>query len=587
MWPYSERSSIGVESYVSELFADPGIPISDEDKRSAREFAAALFGGHFGELVNSTRNLEDILQTSIASSSQNYYLDYFKTEKGFEDLQKLGIETENPEALKVKLFGLAVAENPVKPTLRKTVANNSLNWYKQELARRLQNDSSQDSEQADSEIISVNFAPDKLLDKFAELKAYRLFYRQVKLGLRADADSDLTAAKRVLIDIHIAKVNDFVAELYPSLKNLAAQLSYLPDSSQALRWQAQLQEVAPVAAKALGQSLEQRKEFGQGFARRLDLLKHGGAWRGEPNVSPISPELTTLADELSEENRTNQIEVEQGLPIEVIEKLKTTHWNADELKNFCEEMLSEWNLLSEFPINWEEADERSGQAADKKWQVIISPKVTSLSLEGSKKTVTVPQIFHRSLSQSLPVAAHELTHVLQYEYDQVAGQDIPLICLKGRRNLTGREMGGIFMERELLAMLGQSRPTNLTYLRALEAKLSGANQTEAARAFVEASTDDTPFKDQAVVAGKNTLRLYRSGGHNSQPLDYAEQELMRRGLDNLGKDRARAVAIAGVSLSLRDAAALHRFGLFSLPEQVPERPAQDVLRVFIEKFYTS
>jgi hypothetical protein len=46
-----------------------------------------------------------------------------------------------------------------------------------------------------------------------------------------------------------------------------------------------------------------------------------------------------------------------------------------------------------------------------------------------------------------------------------------------------------------------------------------------------------------------------------------------------------AIATAGGSFSLHDSAELHRVGLLDLPVSVPQRPADDVLRIYFEKFH--
>ncbi|MFI5275576.1 MAG: hypothetical protein ACHQT5_02005, partial [Candidatus Saccharimonadales bacterium] len=297
--------------------------------------------------------------------------------------------------------------------------------------------------------------------------------------------------------------------------------------------------------------------------------------------------VAALADELSQQQP--EAAPDAQLDPEIVEFMRTTRWNAGQMKEFCENVLSSWSFLSEHQTDWEAIGKRSGFAEDDKWQVIVSPKVSALSVNGKKKTVTVPEDFNRTLIQIsaagvLPGAAHELSHVWQNEFSYQLAEQIPLAGIKGKRYVTGYEMGGIEQEREVHTMVGQIRPTNVTYLRALQAKLHGANQTEAARAFAEAKGDEIT-EHSAQIAGSGVLRLYRNGGHDSQALDYIEQELMLRSLSSLSPGEVRAVAIAGGSLSLRDAATLHRFGLLELPREIHVQPAQDVMELFLRDYY--
>lgn len=590
LWPYSERSGVGAEAYVEELLQEPQVPLNEQDKAAVHEFAVGLFEGKLDETLrtaDTSRSLEDINKTSVVANTQSFYLDYFETDNGREDLQKLGVVAEGPTEIPQKLYNLAQPELQPEPSVRKAVANRSRDWYKQELTGRLFKDPAEDCNQPDSDVVAVNFAPEKLLTKFAKFQEYRTFYRHVGHSLRLEEPSDVNAAKQTVLDIYFARVNGLVAGLYPSLNDLARQLSYMQTSAKTETWSAKLHDIAPVAATALAQDETARENYIAGFSRRLDLVRNGAAWRDGQEALPISHEIGALAEELSKDRNNPERLIAQLSP-EVVGKLRQTRWNAEQQKTFCETMLAEWDLLSEHRSDWESVDERSGFAPDQKWQVVITPKDSPVDANGIKKVIVIPKKFDRTLTQLspagvLPVTAHELTHVLQTEYDQEVGESIPLARIRGRRFIAGREMGGIHQERELHTILGQTRPDNITYLRALEAKLSGANQTEVARAFINAKKSG----ERRASAGKNILRLYTNGGHNSQPLDYIEQALMLRSLENLSEEQVRAAAIAGGSFSLKDTAAFHRYGLLDLPEQVPHRPAQDVLRVFMERFYPS
>ncbi|MGH7239632.1 MAG: hypothetical protein ACREHG_06150, partial [Candidatus Saccharimonadales bacterium] len=324
--------------------------------------------------------------------------------------------------------------------------------------------------------------------------------------------------------------------------------------------------------------LEDGTALTDNFLRRLDLLRNGAArYEGQKDFSPVSYELDHLS--------TNQAEadpIEATLPAEVIEQMDNNRWDANKFQDFLSTVLDKWGLLSEELVDWEVADSRSGPSADSQWQGVITPKITALSVDGDKKLMKVPEKFDRTIAKALPVAAHELTHDLQHEYSVRLAERLPIAKVKGWRYVTGFEMGGISEERRLLARLGRDRPTNFTYLRALEAKLSGANQTQAARAFAEAKADRSD--ETYALAGKNVLRLYRYGGYDSQALDYAEQALIDQALKRLPDEQRRAVAIAGGSFGLADAAALRRVGLLDLPRELDRQPAEMVLSTYLENF---
>lgn len=597
LWPYTERNGVGASEDVDSLFRDPEVYLDEQEKAAVYAFADGLFKGQLAydfrvqphSEDETVRNLHEIDNTSSGASHQSFYTDYFKTEAAQTDVAALGLDLESSVSIREQLYWLAVDPRSTTQKERKEIAARSLNWYKQELANRLLQPKENDAAQPDCEVVDVEFDPTKFFRKFNELQAYRAFYRQVTRSLKDVEPSAQTDAQLTVLNIYYAKVNALVAELYPHMHDISQQIAYMPMSEKFNSWRHELLGAAPIVADVQNRVIAERETQISNHLRRLDLLRNGAAqWEGDANYSPISHEVAQLATELSESD-TEQVGGTPQLGPVTIEYMHNTRWDAAQMKQFCEAVLDRWELLSEHQADWNEVSERSGYAADDKWQVIISPKVSSLSVNGKKKTVTVPEDFDRTLIQvskagALPGAAHELSHIWQHEYSFELAATIPLAKIKGKRYITSFEMGGIQQEREIHTMVGQIRPTNVTYLRALQAKLNGANQTEAARVYAEATGDEiTP--DTAKIAGANTLRLYRSGGYSSQALDYIEQELLLRSMSDLTPGQIRAIAIAGGSFSIRDTAALHRFGLVELPTSIRVQPAEDVMEVFLRDFY--
>lgn len=605
LWPYTERNGVNAHEDVESLLRDPEVYLDDTEKEAAFAFAQGLYSGYVSDELRvqplaadeAVRDLQAIDSTSTAGSHQTFYVDYFKTAAAREDAVTLGLDVASDESIRDQLFKLSIDPSKTSPSARKQIAARSLSWYKGELADRLMLDKEQDAAQPDCERVNVEFNPEKFFKKFNELQAYRVFYRQAGRELRAEAEAleaaqastALNGAKTALLHMHFARVNALVADMYPHMHSLALQISSLPPSDTLDGWRTQLIEAAPIAAAAMERDEAERATYVSDHLRRLDLLRNGAdAWDESHDYLPISHEVAVLADEIAQEQRSDA-EVPAQLDPEMIEYMRNTRWNADQMKQFCEKVLHTWELLSEHQDDWETIGDRSGYADDGKWQVVISPKVSSMSVNGRKKTVTIPEDYDRTLIQiskagALPGAAHELSHLWQHEYSFRLAEHLPLARIKGKRYVTGYEMGGIEQEREIHAMVGQVRPTNITYLRALQAKLHGANQTEAARAFAEAKGGEIT-EDIAATAGKDVLRLYRGGGHDSQALDYIEQELLLRSLSSLSPGEVRAVAIAGGSFSLRDAATLHKYGLIDLPREIHVQPAQDVIEIFLRDYY--
>lgn len=598
LWPYTERNGVGASEDVESLLRDPEVYLDEQEKAAVYAFASELFDGSISEDLKvepstpgePVRDLQEIDNTSTAASHQSFYIDYFKTEAAQADVAVLGLNLESEVSIREQLYRLAVDPRSTVPKVRKEIAARSLDWYKQELANRLQQPKENDAEQPDCEVVNVEFNPEKFFKKFNELQAYRVFYRKVTGELKRSEPTDENDAKRTVLDLYYARVNALAAEMYPHMHDVSRQVEYMPLLDEKFNgWRYHLIDAAPIVVDVQKRVAAERETQISSHLRRLDLLRNGAAhWEGDANYLPISHEVAQLATELSESD-TEQVEGTPLLGPETLEYMHNTRWDAVQMKQFCDAVLSHWELLSEHQADWNEVGERSGYAADDKWQVVISPKVSSLSVNGKKKTVTVPEDFDRTLIQvskagALPGAAHELSHIWQHEYSFELAAIIPLAKIKGKRYITSFEMGGIQQEREIHTMVGQIRPTNVTYLRALQAKLDGANQTEAARVYAEAMGDEIS-PDIAKMAGANTLRLYRSGGYSSQALDYIEQELLLRSMSDLTPGQTRAIAIAGGSFSIRDTAALHRFGLLELPTSIRVQPAEDVMEVFLRDFY--
>ncbi len=111
---------------------------------------------------------------------------------------------------------------------------------------------------------------------------------------------------------------------------------------------------------------------------------------------------------------------------------------------------------------------------------------------------------------------------------------------------------------------------------------------QVARSFLDAlpgsEAAERPMKDRELAADR-MLRLYRHGGHDSQPLNYLEQELLVRGTRGMPADRVRGMTLAASSFSLIDAAALHRFGLIDVPTAAEHEPAEEMMRKFLRQYF--
>jgi hypothetical protein len=385
-------------------------------------------------------------------------------------------------------------------------------------------------------------------------------------------------------------VNSLLATQYPALAQLGEQLDVSPDTAATTRWRAQLYDIAPSVAAAWRHNND-RARFHADFARRNDYIRNGVGLDTEGRISPVSADLDAFAASIERGDERNETGPAQVSP-ELVERLERTVWQADQLQAFLRHVLTEWELLSTEECDWHDANERSGPAADSKWQVIVTPKVNSLDANGRHKVMWVPERFSRTLLQQvpsggLPVSAHELAHVLQTEADEELATHLPLAGIKGRRSITMKEMGAVFQEGKVQAYFGNRRPVNTTYLRALQAKLAGRNNTEVARAFVEARrlTHPNGSEQAAAKSGNVATRLNRHDGFDSQPLDYLVQGYLIKCLrSQMSEDALAVFSIAATGFSLSDTARLRAADLFEIPKSLRFRPAETVIRCYFEEF---
>ncbi len=594
-FPYSERSSANAHELVAQLLAPPEIMLEAEELAEVRQFATGLFDGHISDELTceSEHTLKEVYKNSAIAPEQAFYLDYFATPSGQEDLQLLQLTPDiTRDALPEMLLNVDYITSVVDDTTRKKIATRSLDWHKDQLADRLEYPSDQDWWEPVEPLV-CNYEPDKLLVKLEDLQAYRQFYRDVYQAIKGEPRTDVQEARLVVLQCYVGRINNMMADLYPHAVNLAKQLDEGPAIIATYDWGDRLAATAPVVAGAFDKEGDDRAshldEWAGSFSRRLEFVRNGVAI-ADGSITPVSAELTQFADSLPQ---VEAVAGEATLPAEVITLMDATTWSADEMKQLNEGVLAGQDLLSAYQTTWQEADKRDGYAPDGKWQVIVTPKKKSFLISGDKRVMWVPEKFERTLTQespagALPVSAHEQTHITQTEYDEVLAEQIPLAAIKGRRYVTMREMGGIYQERAFHSLLGRTRAANAHYLRALQTKLAGGTFMQAARAMHASLLAGGSFSGNAAAARENaidrTMRLYRKGGHESQPLDYIEQELIMDALAPLTDEQRRAVVVAGGSFSLADTAALHRVGLLNLPEQTSADPTAAVMEVFARDF---
>lgn len=296
-WPFSERDSTLAESAIEMLQANSEEHLSSQEKLDARAFAQQLFDGPGGP---EGKDLEVVRNINAASGRSTFYLDYFDTDEGRQACTELGLRAGGGTEVIKELYAAAARGTKVPPAARRAVANNSQDWYTARLEQQLAGSAEHDADFENSPTGSVNFSPEKTLDKFEELQKLRTYYRQLNIELHTAPSHSpaLDAARKTLLQVHIAKVNSMTASLYPSIVQLGEQLTKSPQTVQVAQWQARLFAIAPVVRLTYREGVEARSA--PDFIRRLDLIRNGAQDVQAGDFSPISNAVQALATEIEQ-----------------------------------------------------------------------------------------------------------------------------------------------------------------------------------------------------------------------------------------------------------------------------------------------
>jgi hypothetical protein len=263
--------------------------------------------------------------------------------------------------------------------------------------------------------------------------------------------------------------------------------------------------------------------------------------------------------------------------------------DADQLKIILEKILKSYNLLSE-TTHFDKS--RENRAEDGLWQVVISANVQSLKIISRLRIILIPKGYSRTLDQlkptgTLPLIDHEITHVLQHE--NISKLNIEVLKCSDGNARTWFETGATGEENlSYETYFGINRGNNLHYLRAMQKQLDGGNISECTRVFLNSllRSAETVDQDTAIeTAVDRTLRLFKNGmqwspgsGYltNTQPLEYAELQILRRTLPT------NLHWLFFVGANFQTLAELYRVGWLKkedvfVPEKMPSSIALDYL----------
>lgn len=588
------------EELITELTLSPHHPLRENQKLLAYEFAAGLFVGQLDSLSAETDlTLQQLQGMHTLSHRQTFHIEYFAAGEGRADAERLGAPSKSLDDIAKALTDIEHINTHLTGDERKQIAERSTIWARSKLIAQLARPAETDVQFQLPLHLTVNYDPDKILAKAEAVQAYRRFYRQALERTSAEPDQHLAEAERALIQVYVGRLNTMAAvDVWPGLLSLEEQLTRSSSDYRTSEWTTKLRAVAPAIGDIHDLEGAERLEAREVYAKHLDAIRQGAPFE----LDDVDGDEATLFGQQALNDLADAIQTlgpkalaPTGLT-ELGRELQDVTWNAIQLQSFFEAILHRWGMLSQSKTSWQQADDRDGFADDGKFQVVITPRRASLSVDSTRRIVNIPEACERPLvgaypSGALCLVAHELSHVLQGFADYELGEQIPLARIKGRRYRILREAGGVYQEKVLQReYLGAARGANGHYLQAYIAKTEGKSRIEVARVFYDSVTEGQQLSSEDAARSREfainrTARLYRHGGQNSQVLDYVEQTIVCDVLtQQLAPDQIDAFLLGSASFSLEDSALLHRFGLLTLPTHAAVSPAHEVMRVFLEEF---
>ncbi|MEO6109689.1 MAG: hypothetical protein ABIP50_01600 [Candidatus Saccharimonadales bacterium] len=561
---YMERAGKGSREMAEKLLAPPEEPLDEVEIAEVKAFEREICDFP----VDSELTLQTMLLThkGEALEAPVFFADAFlKGQVHVEGLEGVLRQFRTKEDVYTWIAQSALnGDDGVDPKILRDLAKQSSTYYINESTQALLR--GDELSPVISDHMSIVADPQKALRYSRAELAAREYLIELREHHKSSAGS-VEGAKRAFVDIYLKRVNGLVASDIPVMEYLMSQSEMIGDEETLDGAKA----VVPHGLFEATGTPEKRDRLN----KRLDYIRNGMGLDAEGHASAVDEEV------LVEPTQEGAGSVEPSVyTLEEREILMNTELPAEVVRELLGEILNEVNLLSsESASSWYPG--RGHRAQDELFQIVTNPTKDSFAVNGIDGVLMIPGA-PSSIYKILTVAVHELEHINQNQADKKLGESLKIGVIKGRRISMLRETGANISQRKAeLQLFGVSKPVALTYARAIQAFEHGESMFDATRAFYDEKRrtfPDVGDVSAAKEASDRVLRLILSGGVNSQPMSYAEENIMNEELASASPEaRRRATMIT--SLDLDDQERLHRFGL--LPEVGDD--SVDWLRIVIEK----
>lgn len=601
-----ERQGVGVSKALDVLRADPEYRLNAEQRTRIVELDNQLTRGKDIAFKRKqtdaesefAQGIETIYKTSVRA--KKWHPEYFLTQEGAEHLRSTFNLSEQPSFTSADdvftFFASVDYRAQEKGFIKKlrSLHRASGEWMENRVVQSLkENDYASLDVGLNPESFTVLENPEIFIKYVKALRTFKELLRSLSRELeREGMDEAEREAKRVIINMHRARVNQMIAGQYSrgvalvqQHQHLLAQTgeSHLADLVDGL--QGMLKGMSPDNAIF---SEEKRR------LQRMSLLDHFIYGASQLNESKLYSAISAEAHGLAESLEAHEVESHESsgwlTDVADIDALSKIYVDPEILKSWCEKVLRSYDLLSEEPFLGSDKEyKRSGRAKDGKVQIAVDTGRKTFSYNSRTGILKVPAKIERALYEAGQAGAavvidHELAHVIQNEAAQK--YDLPLLEEVGSDRVGAHhEAGAIVWEREgKHALFGADRPTNTHYLRAIEKRLEGGTYVDCVLAFYQSIKKQSPTMDSekaAKQAANRTRRLFRKGGNmqdasgiltSSATLMYLEQELLVQAMTELGNEELLLRGKANI-FTLSE---LHRVGLVdnALSFKPPQRPTE-------------
>lgn len=577
---YPERASSGLDETIEDLKKiDEGTmekeELSEEEKKEILSYENKL-GEELGE------ELERIYEIKVLDST--IYLDYFLTDEGRDDFQKImGFPVEGVSAEDLRVFfgknrkALEGLESKIRSSFLGRASSYAEKKLQETLKSRILSDGTIDIENIPApQRTYLVLNPVNALEKISGLRNFKKNLRIQEEELKSQNDSKINSAERGILEIYRRRVNEIIAGFYGIAVSVAKLKEVLGENALSEEEKKLLENFAGLEKSDANYS-------------RFDKFIHGAGneFSEEGAREQISEDIKHYADEIekigidTELHKKEAVE-EKGLNYELItgESVDDSRFSA-----IAEEILEHYGQKSASPSQDYNPD-RVGSAPDNKWQFISRPEYKSMSVDSLQKVIKSGDK-NKSISETIAVlGGHEIEgHFIQ----ALNRKHIPLRLsakIGTDRNVLFSEGGAMFSENQITQQaFGFQTVPHPHYIKAMIAKLEGGNYLDCIKAFFESATKLTKAKKEAGIIspeeeiGENETnlklavnrarRLFKGNVDlnektsvltNSKDTVYLEQLLLMKKLKEHGLEKYAFVG----GINLKTIILLNKIGLLDL-----------------------